>query len=115
MKIVRCLSIVTLGLLLIPGVASGQTIGWTVPAGTNIVDVGARGTSISGDTARYERYRDLGDGLFLEALRWDGQRKDWLFSVRGVETVYQDQRYAVRADRVGGWDDPNATSRRPGP
>ena len=32
----------------------------------NVVDFGVRGTWLKGDGARYERYRDLGNGLFLE-------------------------------------------------
>lgn len=107
MNTLRCLSTATtLALMLTVRPAAAQTIGWTVPMGTNIVDIGARGTSISGDSARYERYRDLGDGLFLEALRWDGQRNNWLFSVRGDHTFYKDQRYVLRAERPGrlkGW------------
>ena len=34
--------------------------------GPATIDFGVRGTSADGDAARYERYRDLGDGLFLE-------------------------------------------------
>jgi len=101
MTTLRLLSAVTVTLALIPATASGQTIGWTVPTGTNILDVGARGTSLDGDSARYERYRDLGNGLFLEAIRWDGQRKDWLFSLKGDHTLYKDQKYVARADRPG--------------
>src|SRR5688572_24301920 len=101
MKILRWLSFVPLALLLVADSASAQTIGWTVPSGTNIVDVGGRASSVSGDSARYERYRDLGDGLFLEAIRWDGQQKGWLFSLKGDHTLYKDQRYVVRADRPG--------------
>ena len=33
------------------------------------IDFGVRGTTLDGDAARYERYRDLGDGLFLESRR----------------------------------------------
>jgi MtrB/PioB family decaheme-associated outer membrane protein len=101
MKTLRWLSAVTLALVLAPSLASGQTVGWTVPTGTNIIDVGARGSSINGDSARYERYRDLGDGLFLEAIRWDGTRNDWLFSLKGDHTLYKDQRYVGRAERPG--------------
>ena len=97
----RWLSGLTMTLILAPALASAQTVGWTVPAGTNILDVGARGTSIDGDSARYERYRDLGNGLFLEAVRWDGQKKDWLFSLKGDHTLYKDQRYVGRAERPG--------------
>jgi MtrB/PioB family decaheme-associated outer membrane protein len=95
-----------LALAVVPATVSGQTIGWTVPAGTNIIDVGGRGTSVNGDGARYERYRDLADGVFLEAIRWDGQRNNWLFSLKGDHTLYKDQRYgasAVRPGRVKAW------------
>lgn len=86
--------------LVFPAVASAQ-IGWTVPAGVNIIDVGARGTSVNGDAARYERYRDLRDGPFIEALRWEGKKKDWDLSVRGDHTWWRDQRYVASATRPG--------------
>lgn len=101
MKTLTRLFTMTLTLAVLPATASAQTIGWTVPAGTNIIDVGARGSSINGDSARYERYRDLADGLFLEAIRWDGKKNDWLFSLKGDHTLYKDQKYVVRGDRPG--------------
>ena len=101
MKTLKPLSGLMMALILAPAVASAQTIGWTVPTGTNILDVGARGTSLDGDSARYERYRDLGNGLFLEAIRWDGQKNNWLFSLKGDHTLYKDQKYVARADRPG--------------
>jgi MtrB/PioB family decaheme-associated outer membrane protein len=99
MKTFRLLSIVTLALA--PAVAAGQTIGWRVPAGTNIIDFGARGTDLTGDSARYERYRDLGDGLFLEAIRWEGLKNDWRLSLSGDHSLYKDQRFVARAIRPG--------------
>lgn len=101
MRTLRMLSAGIVALALAPAAVSGQTIGWTVPAGTNIIDVGARGTSVNGDSARYERYRDLADGLFLEALRWDGTRNNWDFTLRGDHTLYKDQRYIARATKPG--------------
>ena len=95
------LSTTILVLSLAPGVVSAQTIGWTVPAGTNIIDVGARGSTINGDTARSARYRAPPDGHIPEAIRWDGQKKDWLLSVKGDHTLYKDQRYVGRAERPG--------------
>ncbi len=42
------------------------------------IDFGVRGTVTTGDAARYERYRDLGDGLFLEARPAEAaKRTDW--------------------------------------
>ena len=93
--------LLTLTVMAAPLTASAQTIGWTVPLGTNIISVGARGSSVDGDSARFERYRDLADGLFLEAVRWDFQRSDWLFSLKGDHTLYKDQRYVGRVARPG--------------
>ena len=101
MRTLRLLSAGILALALLPATASGQTIGWTVPAGTNIIDVGVRGTDISGDSARFERYRDLTNGLFLEAIRWDGKKNDWDLTLRGDHSFYKDQRYMGRATKQG--------------
>lgn len=101
MRTLRLLSAGILALALLPATASGQTIGWTVPAGTNIIDVGVRGTDISGDSARFERYRDLTNGLFLEAIRWDGKKNNWDLTLRGDHSFYKDQRYTGRATKQG--------------
>ncbi len=98
----RTLRLLSAGILaLLPATVSGQTIGWTVPSGTNIIDVGARGTNIDGDSARFERYRDLTNGLFLEAIRWDGKKNDWDLTLRGDHSFYKDQRYTGRATKQG--------------
>ena len=35
-------------------------------------------TNLDGDSARFERYRDLGDGLFLETVRVNREAQGWL-------------------------------------
>src|SRR5262249_13876035 len=50
---------------------------------TGTFDFGVRGTSLDGDAARYERYRDLSDGFFLDAVRVDRQRDGWLLNFMG--------------------------------
>ena len=51
------------------------------PAGSASVDFGVRGTDVDGDAARYERYRDLGDGLFLERVRLNREPNGWLLDL----------------------------------
>ena len=53
---------------LMPVAAAGQETGTTTQSGS--IDLGVRGSNLTGDAARYERYRDMGDGLFLETFRW---------------------------------------------
>ena len=85
MRISHSLSIAALAL--IPVIASAQTatppevvaLG-TGPNGGSI-DFGVRGTSVSGEPARYERYRDLSDGAFLGALRVNREANGWVMAV----------------------------------
>jgi len=60
-------SLLILVFALIPAIAIAQTTASdAAPLTRGWADFGVRGSSIIGDGARYERYRDLGDGLFLE-------------------------------------------------
>jgi MtrB/PioB family decaheme-associated outer membrane protein len=70
--------------------------GWT---GT--IDFGVRGTSADGDAARYERYRDLGDGLFVEGLRLNRVQNGWFLGLTADHLGRRDQRYLVDIDRPG--------------
>ena len=65
------------------------------------VDFGVRGTSANGDAARYERYRDLGDGLFADRVRLSRDRSGWLLGVTADHAGRRDQRYLFEADRPG--------------
>ena len=61
--------LLTAALALVPLIARAQAPAAPPPASTGwtgAIDFGVRGTSADGDAARYERYRDLGDGLFVE-------------------------------------------------
>jgi MtrB/PioB family decaheme-associated outer membrane protein len=91
--------IATLALAALPIAASAQ--GTSQPFG-NWVDFGVRGTDISGDSARFERYRDLGDGLFMEAVRLNRETSNgWLLDVGGDHVGRLDQRYTGRFARPG--------------
>jgi MtrB/PioB family decaheme-associated outer membrane protein len=71
----------------------------TVPL--NRVDFGVRGTHLTGDGARYERYRDLGDGLFLETARMYREQQGWFLSFSGDHVGRGDQRLTGRAIKPG--------------
>jgi MtrB/PioB family decaheme-associated outer membrane protein len=84
--------ITTLALAVIPAAASAQDA--TSPPIRNMVDFGVRGSNISGDSARYERYRDLGDGAFLEAVRLRRETDNgWILDFTGDHVGRRDQRH----------------------
>jgi MtrB/PioB family decaheme-associated outer membrane protein len=58
-------------------------------------DAGLRGTSLDGDSSRFERYRDFGDGLFLETVRVNREAKGMLFAFAGDHVGRRDQRLSA--------------------
>src|SRR5207237_7819509 len=62
-----------------------------------------RGTSFDSgsDQARFERYRDLRNGAFLDRLRFDRSTDQWLGNVQADHVGYRDQRYAGRYNNYG--------------
>ena len=74
------------------------------------IDFGVRGTSSSGDPARYERYRDLGNGPFIEGLKLNREASGWVMNLAGDHVGRRDQRFTgefVRPGRFKGyamWD-----------
>ena len=69
------------------------------PAGE--VQFGGRVSSISGDHARFQRYRDLRDGPTLDQLRYDRSREAWEFRARLDHVGYRDQRYTAGFNQYG--------------
>ncbi len=68
----------------------------------NILDFGVRGTSISGDKGRYEPYRDMGNGLFLEKLRLSKETSNnWFMDLAGDHVGRKDQRLRASFVRPG--------------
>jgi len=94
------LIIASAALLLVPALANAQD---PVKPGMTIgkVDFGVRGTSTTGDAARYERYRDLSDGLFLETARLGTQKNAWSFDFLGDHVGRKDQRLVGVVERQG--------------
>ena len=91
-------------LMLAPFTAAAQTA--EPPAVSGAIDVGVRGTGLSGDAARYERYRDLGNGLALEGVRLSRERRGWLFDFLADHVARNDQRFRgdiLRPGKVKAW------------
>jgi MtrB/PioB family decaheme-associated outer membrane protein len=80
-----------IALVVIPATTRAQTM----PGGetTGVIDVGVRGTALNGDAARYERYRDLGDGLFLQRLQVNREANGWFLDLSGDNVGRRDQRF----------------------
>jgi|CXWL01.1.fsa_nt_gi hypothetical protein len=81
--------------------AASTTIAWAqdkpqpTPTPFNgSLDIGGRFTSTTGDEARYERYRDLRDGLNANLLFFKETDK-WVLDIRATNIGYNDQRYKM--------------------
>jgi MtrB/PioB family decaheme-associated outer membrane protein len=97
-------AVLTVSLAVVPLTARAQPASAPSPADTRwtgAIDFGARGTSADGDAARYERYRDLGDGLFVESLRLNRVQNGWFMGLTADHVGRRDQRYLVDIARPG--------------
>lgn len=80
---------------------SGPTPSSVTTVANGFFDTGVRGTSLDGDGARYQRYRDLGDGLFMDALRSQFQRNNWFLDAGIDHLARKDARYDALLVRPG--------------
>jgi len=80
-----------------------QSASPTTRPGSGQADFGFRGTfySDNSDQARYQRYRDLRNGVFAENVRWGKQDDRALWDVRATHIGYRDQQYAADYNRFG--------------
>lgn len=81
--------------------AASTTIGWaqnnpqpTATPFNGSLDIGGRFTSTTGDEARYQRYRDLRDGVNANLLFFKETDK-WVLDIRATNIGYNDQRYKM--------------------
>jgi hypothetical protein len=58
------------------------------------IDVGYRATSVTGDEARYERYRDLRDGAYTDIVLGK-ETGTYLFNLTAKNAGYRDQRFTL--------------------
>ena len=99
-------------LLLLPALATAQTGGQTASQPTsasepapgttaNRIDFGVRVGTVSGDPARWQRYRDLRNGPVINRFDVVFVENDWQWAIAGDHVGYRDQRYQLSAERPG--------------
>jgi MtrB/PioB family decaheme-associated outer membrane protein len=64
-------------------------------------DFGGRGTTYTGDPARYNEFRDMSNGLFLDNFGTAIQKSGWFMDVNGNNAGRKDAFYAGEAVRPG--------------
>jgi MtrB/PioB family decaheme-associated outer membrane protein len=100
----------------LPGAASGQTAGpppAVAPAApaqaaepalgrfVNQIDFGFRAGTVSGDAARWQRYRELRDGPTINRFDYRRETDTWWLASSADHVGYRDQRYVLEAARTG--------------
>ena len=80
-----------------------QNPGATTLPGAGQVDFGFRltGYSDGSDEARYQRYRDLRNGVVVDRFRWGKTDDQKLWDVRAINVGYRDQQYAANYNKFG--------------
>jgi MtrB/PioB family decaheme-associated outer membrane protein len=82
-----------------------QTPSTAAPAATTPkfgqVDFGFRADSTNGDVARYNRFRDLRQGGFLDRFRFNREEQTWAFRAEANNVGYRDQRYFAGYESIG--------------
>lgn len=93
-------SITILALVLAPAAAYAQST--DVPMlSRGFIDFGGRGTTTTGEPARYERFRNLKDGLFVDTFRVDAEKDGWLIKLGADHALRTDQKYMVSFVKSG--------------
>jgi hypothetical protein len=77
------------------GLAQQPAIPPVLSGFTGTVDVGGQFTGTDGDEARYERYRDMRDGVYT-GINVSRQTERSLFDASASHIGYRDQRYGAR-------------------
>src|SRR4051812_40941182 len=65
------------------------------------IDFGYRGSSFTGDEARYNRYRDLRDGGYIDHFRFARENETMAFRAEANNVGYRDQRYYADLQSIG--------------
>ena len=65
------------------------------------IDFGARASTVEGDAARFQRYRDLRSGVYANGGVAGRRTQDWTFEAQAWNIGYRDQRYQLDVQRVG--------------
>ena len=81
----------------------GEDTGMSTGPEGGRVDFGFRGTIFgdNSDEARYQRYRDLRNGPFVEGVRWNKRSDATYFDLRATHVGYRDQQYVLNYNDYG--------------
>jgi len=95
MRISHSLSVAALALVPVLASAQGTATSETVGLGPNggLIDFGVLGTTVDGDRARYERYRDLRSGPYFGKLQLNRETKGWVMDLGADNIGRRDQRF----------------------
>lgn len=66
-----------------------------------LVDFGFRTDSLSGDEARYNRFRDLRAGPFISRFRLAKETDNWFVRGEARDVGYRDQQFSADFERIG--------------
>jgi MtrB/PioB family decaheme-associated outer membrane protein len=105
MRVATCLLVAALSGTARPALAQQPPAGTPAPAApiatSAEIELGARLSGFSGDSARAQRLRDLRSGPTIDRLRYVRDGGTWLFDAEVDHAGYRDQRYAARIQRFG--------------
>ena len=82
-----------------PPAAAGEPASLSQPSGE--AEFGGRASSISGDVARFMKYRDLRNGPTLDRARYEKTKERWEFRAALDHAGYRDQRYTAWFNEYG--------------
>jgi MtrB/PioB family decaheme-associated outer membrane protein len=66
-----------------------------------VVDFGIRGDNLKGDAARYNRFRDLREGLYVSRFKLEKETESWFFRGQANNIGYRDQQYFADFENIG--------------
>src|SRR3954470_8719985 len=89
--------VVLTALLLAPaaGAIAQETPNTTTEPSVRSVDFGGQFSTINGDEARYQRYKDLRSGGLLDAFKYTREKENWLFDITANHVGYRDQKFVA--------------------
>ncbi|HTM26061.1 MAG TPA: MtrB/PioB family outer membrane beta-barrel protein [Vicinamibacterales bacterium] len=65
------------------------------------IDFGFRTDNVTGDAARYSRFRDLREGAYVDRFRFTKETDIWAFRATANNVGYRDQRFNVAYQDIG--------------